>query len=256
MGEIKITPPDDFFEPRAEGAVAPEWSTDPDPVFRMTVKRSIFEARVFLCRSAGDARDILSKVGTKYRGATHHCWAYVLASPSWSEAAERCSDAGEPSGTAGRPILSALKGRNPESRGPNHDQTASGEDSFPLLNAMVVVSRWFGGVKLGPRGLINAYGQAAASALANTPLVPAVRTRRFVLCYPYSAAGEVARILKHPSVVGKPVIIYDSGSQSPSGGQCPVTAEVNVRASQAAEFEGFVSSSSGSINSSGEVIVL
>ena len=82
--------------------------------------------------------------------ATHNCWAYRIG------AAYRFSDDGEPAGTAGKPILAAIDGQG-------------------LDGVVVVVTRWFGGIKLGAGGLVRAYGGAAAEALRNAPRKAIVR---------------------------------------------------------------------------------
>ena len=107
------------------------------------IQRSVFIARLEPCHDESSARDFLNRVRTEHRDATHNCWAYLLNADAVSGRPETAnsSDDGEPSGTAGRPILGALR--------------RSG-----LVNAMVIVTRYFGGVKLGVRGLIDAYGGA------------------------------------------------------------------------------------------------
>lgn len=107
-----------------------------------------------------------------HHGATHHCWAYRVG--EFSSLIERSSDAGEPSGTAGRPILDAIR--------------RSG-----LMRVLVVVTRWFGGTKLGKGGLIRAYGGCAAETLnlvRTTVIIP--MTDLTVVC-PYDTIGWVER---------------------------------------------------------------
>lgn len=103
--------------------------------------------------------------------ASHHCSAWRLRDGSW-----RANDAGEPSGSAGAPILAAL-------------------DGAELRDVAVVVTRYFGGTKLGVGGLVRAYGDAAAAALAAAPrqrAVPAVRLR---IRYGYDQTSAVMRAL-------------------------------------------------------------
>ena len=136
------------------------------------IKRSVFIADVFPCHDEEEARLILANVTAKYRDATHNCRAYVLA-----DGTEYSSDDGEPSGTAGRPILGAIK--------------RSG-----LVNVIVVVTRYFGGVKLGVRGLIDAYGDVAAKALDMAGKVERVATVTIRITLGYNAVGNVARLLE------------------------------------------------------------
>lgn len=138
------------------------------------VRRSLFIGHLEPCHDEAEARDFLSRVQGAHRDATHNCWAYLLGPEPVSEYS---SDAGEPSGTAGRPILSALR------RG-------------GMVNAMVVVTRYFGGVKLGVRGLIEAYGGVAAKVLEAATPVERLRTRPFTVSLPYPATGTVTRLLE------------------------------------------------------------
>lgn len=109
----------------------------------LTEKRSRFIGSVRVVLSADEATELIKKFPELYPKANHHCWAYRIGTGA---ALEHCSDAGEPSGTAGRPILGAIK---------RHE----------LTNTLVVVTRYFGGVKLGVRGLIEAYRAAAELAI-------------------------------------------------------------------------------------------
>ena len=144
------------------------------------IQRSVFLARAEPCRSEEEARAALGRVQAAHRDATHVCWAYVLGA---DRERRHCSDAGEPSGTAGRPILGAIE--------------RSG-----ATDALVTVVRWFGGVKLGPRGLIEAYGGVAARALAAAGTVLRARTRRFSVEMPWPSVGAVERVLDAHGATG------------------------------------------------------
>ncbi|HEY0662711.1 MAG TPA: YigZ family protein [Lysobacter sp.] len=105
--------------------------------------------------------------------ATHNCWAYRIG------AQYRFSDDGEPAGTAGRPILAAIDGQG-------YDQV------------VVVVTRWFGGVKLGAGGLVRAYGGAAAECLRLARRQPLIAYREVELAYPFEDTGAVhAALAQH-----------------------------------------------------------
>lgn len=106
--------------------------------------------------------------------ARHVCYAYVLG-PDRTET--RCSDDGEPSGTAGRPIQGRL-------------------DSLGLTNILVVVVRYFGGILLGTGGLVVAYREATADALGQAEIVEKDVMLRRILHYPYEQMNEVMRTLK------------------------------------------------------------
>lgn len=146
------------------------------------IKGSRFVVTVAPVHDEAAARALVRALEPELCGATHHCWALRLAKP----ALERAVDAGEPSGSAGRPILAALVGRD-------------------VVDACVVVSRWFGGTKLGVGGLVRAYGGAAAAALDRAPLCPRVDTTAWTLEHGYEDGPAVERALARLSVVAGPL---------------------------------------------------
>ena len=107
---------------------------------------SRFRAFVLPVVDEGSARSELQRLAAEYPDATHHCWAWRIGEPPH----ERSSDAGEPSGTAGAPILSVLTGSQ-------------------ISDVLAVVVRWFGGTKLGRGGLVRAYAGAVREALTGVP---------------------------------------------------------------------------------------
>ena len=109
----------------------------------LTVKRSRFIGSVRISLDPDDASEKIKCFPEIFPKANHHCWAYRIGTEN---ILEHCSDAGEPAGTAGRPILGMLKRHS-------------------LQNTLLVVTRYFGGIKLGVRGLIEAYGEAAELAV-------------------------------------------------------------------------------------------
>ncbi len=114
-----------------------------------TEKRSRFIGSVRVALSAGEAAETIKKFPEIYPKANHHCWGYRIGADA---PLEHCSDAGEPAGTAGRPILGVIK-------------------RYDLTNTLIVVTRYFGGVKLGVRGLIDAYKRAAELAIEQAGVV-------------------------------------------------------------------------------------
>lgn len=120
-----------------------------------------------------EAFALLERVAAEFRGANHHAWAWRLG-PEGENA--RCSDDGEPGGSAGPPILKKLE--------------ASG-----LTQVMVVVTRFFGGTKLGVGGLIRAYGGAAAEVLAAGAVVDIVPTRQAVVVHDHADSGPIFAVL-------------------------------------------------------------
>jgi uncharacterized YigZ family protein len=117
----------------------------------------------------------VARVSAEFPDATHHCWAFV-AGPPGTTAQVGLGDAGEPHGTAGRPILNVLL----------HSEVGE---------VAAVVSRWFGGVKLGKGGLSRAYGDAVLAALADLPTEERIERVEVTLKVPYRAADRLTRVL-------------------------------------------------------------
>lgn len=124
--------------------------------------------------SVEEFKEALNAIKKLHPKATHHCFAYRLGLDGNSF---RVSDDGEPSGTAGRPILGQI-------------------DSKGLTGVLVVVVRYFGGTLLGVPGLINAYRTAAALALQITPLVQKQVEKEFVVQFDYTMIGEIMALAK------------------------------------------------------------
>lgn len=135
----------------------------------ITVTKSRFIATVGFAANTAGAQALLARVVKEHPHATHHCYAYLTA-----DGQKSCDD-GEPSGTAGVPILQAIQTQN-------------------LYNVVVVVTRYFGGVKLGTGGLARAYGQAATTALSQAPQAVAKLCERVAIIVPYDQAATVAQI--------------------------------------------------------------
>ncbi len=137
------------------------------------VKGSRFLATVFPARSAEEAEAAVARISLEFADASHNCWAWRLGKRG---ELFRFSDDGEPGGSAGRPILAQIEG---------HDVTDLG----------VVVTRWFGGTKLGVGGLMRAYGGAAGQALDRAPIRTVVVTRAVMLSFPYECSGVLEGLL-------------------------------------------------------------
>ncbi|CAH0208627.1 IMPACT family member YigZ [Stenotrophomonas lactitubi] len=130
----------------------------------LDVKHSRFIAHAAPIESASAAMEFLQAVAVA--DATHNCWAYRHGQDY------RSSDDGEPAGTAGRPILAAIDGQG-------------------FDRVMVVVTRWFGGIKLGAGGLVRAYGGAAAECLRTAPRLPLVAMARLQLVAGFEDLGAL-----------------------------------------------------------------
>lgn len=136
----------------------------------MTLKGSRFIGVAMPCNDEMSIQNNLRQIEIEYRNATHYCWAAVYDGP---ERKERSSDNGEPSGTAGKPILAVVKGTG-------------------LTNIMVVVIRYFGGTLLGTGGLVHAYSEAAkisVTGIDRRKLI-ACAVYRFTLDYSYYSVFE------------------------------------------------------------------
>jgi len=130
----------------------------------LEVKHSRFLAQAAPVDDAAAALAWLARIAD--RAATHNCWAYRIGQDY------RSSDDGEPAGTAGRPILAAIDGQG-------------------FDRVVVVVTRWYGGIKLGAGGLVRAYGGAAAECLRTAPRQPLVAMREVTVRCGFEDIGSV-----------------------------------------------------------------
>ena len=137
-------------------------------------KGSKFIAETFIVTNEDEAKAAVASVKKKYFDARHHCYAYMLGPDKKNF---RSSDDGEPSGTAGKPILNQILSKE-------------------VTNVCVVVTRYFGGIKLGTSGLINAYKTATREALENSTIVEKTINEIYSLEFEYPLMNEVMRIMK------------------------------------------------------------
>ena len=135
-------------------------------------KGSRFIATVLPVADESVAKAALAEIRAEMPDAGHHCWAWRLASPT----IDRASDDGEPSGSAGKPILSQLVGRE-------------------LVDTAVIVTRYWGGTKLGVGGLVRAYGRAAGEALDGAKVVPWVAKMAATVLHEHGDTDAVVRAL-------------------------------------------------------------
>ena len=137
-------------------------------------KGSKFIAYAYSVKSEEDVKQRLAEVKKQEYAARHHCYAYIL---NPDKSAQRDSDDGEPSNTAGKPILGQLLSRE-------------------LTNTLVVVVRYFGGVKLGVSGLITAYRAAASEALEDITVEKRFVKDVFTVYFKYPEMNNVMRMIK------------------------------------------------------------
>lgn len=135
----------------------------------LQIRRSRFLAQVRIVADEEASREALKEISRSMADANHHCWAHRLG-PEGSR--EYYSDAGEPSGSAGKPILGAIQRAD-------------------VTNVLVVVTRYFGGIKLGVRGLIEAYGAAATAALEASGRRIRQLSRQLQVHIPYEGQGVI-----------------------------------------------------------------
>lgn len=135
---------------------------------------SKFLAFAYPITSDGDIKAILSQLKADHPKANHHCWAMRLGT---DRSVFRINDDGEPSGTAGRPILNTLLSRN-------------------ITNVLVVVVRYFGGTLLGVPGLINAYRKATEEALNTAVIIEKTINDVYTIRFGHGQMNEVMRVIK------------------------------------------------------------
>lgn len=141
-------------------------------------KRSKFLAYAFPVQTEAQVKERLTEIQKKHNDARHHCYAYILGP---NKDAYRMNDNGEPSGTAGRPI---------------HGQLMSKD----LTNTLVIVVRYFGGIKLGVSGLQNAYKIAAKEALDAANIIEKTIDETYEVTFEYLQMNNVMQLMKDPFV--------------------------------------------------------
>ena len=139
----------------------------------ITERKSKFISHIFHIQTEEEAKTILEDYRKKYYNAHHVCWAYMLGT---SREDFRSNDDGEPSGTAGRPILGQI-------------------NSNDLTDVLILVVRYFGGTQLGTGGLIKAYKEAAFAAIENAKIVEKTIDDTYILQFEYPLLNEVMRVL-------------------------------------------------------------
>lgn len=158
---------------------------------------SRFIAKAYPVETEEEIRMIVSSLKKEYHDARHHCYAYRLG---YRGDIFRANDDGEPSSSAGRPILGQI-------------------DSNGLSDILIVVIRYFGGIKLGIPGLIRAYRTSSADAIANASIVTKVAMRRYRLSFGYMEMNSVMKLVKD-------MALEQSGQDF--GNDCSLTVKVRL----------------------------
>lgn len=137
-------------------------------------KGSKFLGYAFPVKSEEDVKKYLNELKKQYHDATHHCYAYILGPNS---EAQRSNDDGEPSNSAGKPILRAIV-------------------SNQLTNTLIVVVRYFGGKLLGVPGLIHAYGETALETIKQAIIIEKIVEELYEITFDYEVENQIFKILK------------------------------------------------------------
>ena len=142
------------------------------------IKKSVFISHVKHVETEDAARDFVLEIKKKYFDATHNCSAWIFGENGDKQ---KSNDDGEPGGTAGNPILDAIKKNE-------------------LTNIAVVVTRYFGGIKLGAGGLIRAYSHTAALGIANSKIVQMTTFQKIAITIEYPFLAQVENFLRNKKI--------------------------------------------------------
>lgn len=138
------------------------------------IKKSKFITRVYPVDTEEQAEELLQEIRELHKDATHNVYAWQIGV---NKTVQRCSDDGEPGGTAGRPVLEVIKQND-------------------LVNVLVIVTRYFGGIKLGAGGLIRGYSQAAREGIAAAGIVKKALHGKYRVTVDYPSLGQVQSVLE------------------------------------------------------------
>lgn len=142
------------------------------------INKSKFITNMFSVDNLDEVNYYLDIIKNKYKDATHHCYAYIL------DNTKRFNDDNEPSGTAGMPILDCLEKNN-------------------LNHVLCIVTRYFGGIKLGAGGLVRAYSNSTSSAIKNTTIMELINGYQASIKFNYNKIDEIDKILENYEIIEK-----------------------------------------------------
>jgi uncharacterized YigZ family protein len=151
------------------------------------IQKSRFIAHIKRAENEGEAQEFIQSLKKKYRDASHNCSAYLIGE---NDQIQKANDDGEPSGTAGVPILEVLKKRK-------------------LKDTVVVITRYFGGIKLGAGGLIRAYGKATSEGLETAGIVERRLVQVIHVKIDYTWLGKVEKELRESDYIIKEIHYLD-----------------------------------------------
>lgn len=147
-------------------------------IYELIIKNSKFITLLYKINDIKDIDKHLIETKTNYPDATHYCYAYII------DNLKKASDDGEPSGTAGIPILKVLENNN-------------------LTNILVIIVRYFGGIKLGANGLIRAYTKCTANTIKEVNLLTLIDGINIDITFDYSRVKEIDYLLKDITINNK-----------------------------------------------------
>ena len=147
-------------------------------IYEVTIKKSKFIGIIIPIESIDDVNSNLIKLKEEYKNATHYCYAFKLIND------KGFSDDGEPNKTAGIPILNVLEGED-------------------LINVLVIVIRYFGGIKLGPGGLIRAYSNTCKEVIKKCTKIDLIKGLEVSISFNYSNEKEISHLLKNSIIKDK-----------------------------------------------------
>lgn len=182
-------------------------------------KMSRFISFAIPVATASEAKEYIALYTNEYHDARHVCWAYMIGSDRKEFLS---SDNGEPSGTAGKPILGQI-------------------NSFGLTNVVIIVVRYFGGIKLGTSGLIAAYREAARMAIETAEIIEGRDMVSLSFTFPYLAMNDVMKLLKAQNPPGAHEIVKVTDQQFDNTCSMTVSLPLDLKS----EIEGRISAISG-----------
>lgn len=154
------------------------FSIDKAVIHTIVIQKSKFICKLVPIQNIENVKSELEKTKQEFPNATHYCYAYICKNE------KRCSDDGEPSGTAGMPILNVLE-----------------KNEFSYILAIVI--RYFGGIKLGAGGLVRAYSNVVVETIKKSNLITLIPGKEFIYNFPYSHEKQVTYLLQNAIIKHK-----------------------------------------------------
>lgn len=182
----------------------PYYTAKKTAITEITIQKSRFIGFIRRIPSEEEAKSAIDAISKEHWKANHNCYAYVIGEDSHIQ---KASDNGEPAGTAGVPILEVLKKKE-------------------LRDTLIVVTRYFGGIKLGAGGLIRAYSKSASEAVSASGIVEHLPFKVFTVTVDYSLYGTVENALRGSNYILQDTVFMEN-----------VTIKIAVRANQADTFK-------------------